>query len=78
MIDFHLALDETRPTDTVIEVEGIPFFIDRFTRRYLDDELTLDHQPAQGFILSSRYEILSYGLTVYQSGEDVPPPGSSC
>lgn len=66
-VDFYLAFDDPRKNDTVVEVEGIPFYIDRFTQRYVGDDLQFDYHPAYGFKLSSPNEILSYGLTVYEN-----------
>ncbi len=66
MYNIVLALDEFRKNDTVVDADGIPIFIDRFTERYMDDELTIDYHPIQGFTLTSPYETLSCGLMIYQ------------
>nr|WP_236838826.1 iron-sulfur cluster biosynthesis family protein [Caldalkalibacillus salinus] len=59
-------MDETRKNDTILKVEHIPFYIDRFTQRYVDQEVVLDFDPVSGFKLSNDAEILSHGLTIYQ------------
>jgi uncharacterized protein YqkB len=76
-VDLYLALDDPRKNDTVVETDGFTFYIDRFTQRYVDDNLTLDYDPAYGFKLSNPDEILSYGLTLYTSA-DKRQRSSSC
>lgn len=73
-IDIQLALDESRKNDTVIEIEHLKVYIDRFTQRYLDENLTLDFDATQGFKLFSPNEIISQGLTLF----DRETKGSSC
>lgn len=51
-------------------MENYLVYIDRFTQRYLDDSLTLDFDPIQGFALRNEEEIICRGLTVYLPEKD--------
>lgn len=50
-IEFKLVFDESRPLDTVLEYEGIEIHIDRFTKRYLDEETQIDFDEEVGFMV---------------------------
>ena len=50
-VNFKLIFDEARPLDTVLEFEGIQIRIDRFTKRYLDEETQIDYSQEEGFIV---------------------------
>ncbi|MDQ0256408.1 Fe-S cluster assembly iron-binding protein IscA [Evansella vedderi] len=55
-IRFLLVFDEPRRNDTVIEHEGIQLRIDRFTKRYLDEETQIDYTNEQGFLVGESFE----------------------
>ncbi|WP_408010541.1 iron-sulfur cluster biosynthesis family protein [Pseudalkalibacillus sp. A8] len=55
MMKFKLIEDDSRKSDSVIRAEGIEFYIDHFTKRNLDDELTLDFHPESGFVFESEW-----------------------
>lgn len=74
-VDIHLALSETRKNDTFIQVEEFTFLIDRFTQRYVDEELFLDYDSS-GFKLYSAEEIFSSHMTLYTDG--VPNQQAFC
>lgn len=51
IVKFTLVFDETRRNDTLIEYDGIQFRIDRFTKRYLDEETQIDYTDEHGFLV---------------------------
>ncbi|WP_349410111.1 iron-sulfur cluster biosynthesis family protein [Pseudalkalibacillus sp. SCS-8] len=55
MMKFKLIEDESRKGDDVIQAAGIDFYVDLFTKRNLDDELTLDYDDETGFIFESEW-----------------------
>ncbi|MGO4886606.1 iron-sulfur cluster biosynthesis family protein [Anaerobacillus sp. MEB173] len=55
-VKFSLIVDEPRRNDTVIEYEGIQIRIDRFTKRYLDEETQIDYCEEQGFLVGESFE----------------------
>ncbi|WLD94772.1 iron-sulfur cluster biosynthesis family protein [Alkalihalobacillus sp. AL-G] len=55
MMRFKLIEDEPRKSDMVIKAEGIDFFVDLFTKRNLDEELTLDYDEHDGFLFESEW-----------------------
>ncbi|RLL47158.1 iron-sulfur cluster biosynthesis family protein [Oceanobacillus piezotolerans] len=55
-VKFKLVFDELRPNDTVIEYDGIQIRIDRFTKRYLDEETQVDYNAEQGFLVGESFE----------------------
>lgn len=64
-VDIQLALDESRKTDSLLQVGEYTFLIDRFTQRYVDGKLTLDFDEIKGFVLRNEDRVLCQGLTVY-------------
>ncbi len=50
-VSFKLVFDEARPLDSIIEYDGIQIRIDRFTKRYLDEETQIDYTEEDGFIV---------------------------
>lgn len=65
-LDYHLSLDQKREGDLTFHTENLQVWIDEFTTQFLEDSLTLDYIPAQGFRLSSPSEIYAYGLSIAQ------------
>ncbi len=55
MMRFKLIEDEPRKSDIVITAEGIEFYVDLFTKRNLDEELTLDYDESEGFLFESEW-----------------------
>lgn len=64
-ISFKLVFDEERPLDTVLEYEGIQIHIDRFTKRYLDEETQIDFTEEDGFIVGEPLAQSACALPVY-------------
>ncbi|MCQ6281347.1 iron-sulfur cluster assembly accessory protein [Bacillus sp. EB600] len=54
-VKFTLVFDELRRNDMVIEYEGIQFRIDRFTKRYLDEETQIDYTDEHGFLVGETF-----------------------
>lgn len=54
-VKFSLVFDELRRNDTVIEYNGIQFRIDRFTKRYLDEETQIDYSDEHGFLVGESF-----------------------
>ncbi|MGM7700736.1 iron-sulfur cluster biosynthesis family protein [Pseudalkalibacillus sp. Hm43] len=55
MMKFKLIEDDSRKGDIVIHSDGMDFHIDLFTKRNLDEELTLDYDSETGFIFESEW-----------------------
>ncbi len=55
MMKFKLIEDDSRKGDLVIHSDGMEFHIDLFTKRNLDEELTLDFDQETGFIFESEW-----------------------
>jgi Fe-S cluster assembly iron-binding protein IscA len=54
-VAFKLIFDEPRIGDTVIEHEGIKIAIDRFSKRYLEDETQIDYTDENGFLVGESF-----------------------
>jgi Fe-S cluster assembly iron-binding protein IscA len=54
-VSFKLVFDEPRVGDTVIEYEGIKIAIDRFSKRYLEEETQIDYTDEHGFIVGESF-----------------------
>ncbi|WHY69002.1 iron-sulfur cluster biosynthesis family protein [Neobacillus sp. SuZ13] len=50
-VKFSIVFDEPRRNDLCIGMEGIQIQIDRFTKRYLDEETHIDYSEEQGFVV---------------------------
>ncbi|UOQ84050.1 iron-sulfur cluster biosynthesis family protein [Gracilibacillus salinarum] len=57
-LTYSLIVDEKRPMDTIIEINGITFQIDHFTKRYLDTEtsLVIDYCADKGYFIEKYYQ----------------------
>ncbi|HEY9576955.1 MAG TPA: iron-sulfur cluster biosynthesis family protein [Pseudobacillus sp.] len=54
-VRFTLVFDEPRRNDRVVDCEGIPIRIDRFTERYLDTETHIDYTEKLGFLVGESF-----------------------
>lgn len=63
-VKFSLIFDELRRNDTVIEHEGIQIRINRFTKRYLDEEIQIDYSDEHGFLIGDSFVSGSCALEV--------------
>jgi Fe-S cluster assembly iron-binding protein IscA len=54
-VTFSLVFDEPRRNDLSIELEGIQIHLDHFTKRYLDEETTIDYKEEQGFLVGDSF-----------------------
>ena len=54
-VTFSLIFDEPRRNDTVIEYDGIEIRLDRFTKRYLEEETQIDYSVRSGFIVGESF-----------------------
>ncbi|MET1030055.1 iron-sulfur cluster biosynthesis family protein [Domibacillus tundrae] len=56
-VQFSLVLDEPRRNDAVIDCgDGIVLHIDRFTERYMEEEMAVDFTDDAGFIFGDSYD----------------------
>jgi len=63
-VAFKLIFDEPRIGDTVIEYEGIKIAIDRFSKRYLDEETQIDYSDEHGFLVGESFESSACAIEV--------------
>jgi len=54
-VKFSIVFDEPRRNDLCMEIEGIELRMDRFTKRYLDEETEIDYQDKQGFLVGDSF-----------------------
>ncbi len=54
-VAFTLIFDEPRVGDTTIEYENIKIAIDRFSKRYLEEETQIDYNDEQGFLVGESF-----------------------
>lgn len=54
-VKFTLVFDEPRRNDIVIEYGGIQIRMDRFTKRYLDEETQIDYIDDHGFLVGESF-----------------------
>ncbi|MEH7097676.1 HesB/IscA family protein [Neobacillus vireti] len=54
-VKFSIVFDEPRRNDLCMEIEGIQLRMDRFTKRYLDEETEIDYQDEQGFLVGDSF-----------------------
>jgi Fe-S cluster assembly iron-binding protein IscA len=55
-VKFSLVFDEPRRNDTVLEHEGVHLRIDRFTKRYLDEETQIDYTEDGEFLIGESFQ----------------------
>lgn len=63
-VKFTLVFDEQRRNDTIIEYDSIQFQIDRFTKRYLDDETQIDYTDEHGFLVGESFASSACSIAV--------------
>ncbi|WP_191567326.1 HesB/IscA family protein [Metabacillus idriensis] len=54
-IKFTLVFEEPRRNDSFIEFGGIKIRMDRFTKRYLDEETQIDYTEEHGFLVGENF-----------------------
>jgi Fe-S cluster assembly iron-binding protein IscA len=54
-VKFSLVFDEPRRNDIIIEMDGIQIRLDRFTKRYLDEETQIDYYDDRGFLVGESF-----------------------
>ncbi len=54
-VKFSIVFDEPRRNDLCIEMDGIQIRLDRFTKRYLDEETQIDYQEEYGFLVGDSF-----------------------
>ncbi|MED3563560.1 iron-sulfur cluster biosynthesis family protein [Bacillus xiapuensis] len=54
-VKFSIVFDEPRRNDLCIEMDGIQIRLDRFTKRYLDEEAEIDYLDEQGFLVGDSF-----------------------
>ncbi|MBM7644157.1 Fe-S cluster assembly iron-binding protein IscA [Scopulibacillus daqui] len=54
-VNFTLVFDEPRRNDEIIKFDGIQIRIDRFTKRYLDEETQIDYSHEHGFFTGESF-----------------------
>ncbi|WP_026572114.1 iron-sulfur cluster biosynthesis family protein [Bacillus sp. UNC438CL73TsuS30] len=54
-VKFSIVFDEPRRNDLCIEMDGLQIRLDRFTKRYLDEEIEIDYQVEQGFLVGDSF-----------------------
>jgi Fe-S cluster assembly iron-binding protein IscA len=54
-VKFSIVFDEPRRNDLCIEMDGIQIRLDRFTKRYLDEETQIDYSDEQGFLVGESF-----------------------
>lgn len=54
-VKFSIVFDEPRRNDLCIEMEGIQIRMDRFTKRYLDEETVIDYIDEHGFLVGDSF-----------------------
>jgi Fe-S cluster assembly iron-binding protein IscA len=54
-VKFSIVFDEPRRNDFTIEMDGIQIRLDRFTKRYLDEETHIDYNDENGFLVGESF-----------------------
>jgi len=54
-VKFLIVFDEPRRNDLSIEKDGIQLRLDRFTKRYLDEETQIDFSEDGGFLVGESF-----------------------
>lgn len=54
-VKFSIVFDEPRRNDLIIEMDGIQIRLDRFTKRYLDEETHIDYNDVNGFLVGESF-----------------------
>jgi hypothetical protein len=62
MIEFYLALDESRTADTTFVERDLTFIYDEKASEEIGTYLKIDFNPAQGLKMINSNQTLAYGL----------------
>lgn len=54
-VRFSIVFDEPRRNDLTIEQDGMQLRLDRFTKRYLDEETQIDFSDDCGFLVGESF-----------------------
>jgi Fe-S cluster assembly iron-binding protein IscA len=54
-VQFSIVLDEPRRNDFIIETDGIQIRLDRFTKRYINEETQIDYSDEHGFLVGESF-----------------------
>lgn len=54
-VKFSIVFDEPRRNDFTIEMDGVQIRLDRFTKRYLDEETHIDYNHENGFLVGESF-----------------------
>ncbi|MEH7480508.1 iron-sulfur cluster biosynthesis family protein [Neobacillus drentensis] len=54
-VKFSIVFDEPRRNDLTIEMDGIQIRLDRFTRRYINEETQIDYSAEHGFLVGESF-----------------------
>lgn len=54
-VKFSIVFDEPRRNDLCIEKDGIQIRLDRFTKRYLNEETQIDYRDKHGFLVGESF-----------------------
>lgn len=54
-VQFSIVLDEPRRNDFIIETDGIQIRMDRFTKRYINEETEIDYSDEHGFLVGESF-----------------------
>ncbi|WP_335391865.1 iron-sulfur cluster biosynthesis family protein [Neobacillus drentensis] len=54
-VKFSFVFDEPRRNDLIIETDGIEIRLDRFTKRYLNEETHIEYSDEHGFLVGESF-----------------------
>ncbi|MBV7505337.1 iron-sulfur cluster biosynthesis family protein [Bacillus sp. sid0103] len=54
-VKFSIVFDEPRRNDFIIDTDGIQIRMDRFTKRYINEETEIDYSDEQGFLVGESF-----------------------
>ncbi|OMP66306.1 iron-sulfur cluster biosynthesis family protein [Domibacillus epiphyticus] len=54
-VAFSLVFDEERRNDFILELNGIRIRMDRFTQRYIGEEIQIDFTEEKGFLVADAF-----------------------
>lgn len=54
-VRFSIVFDEPRRNDLLIEKDGLQIRLDRFTKRYLNEETQIDYRDEYGFLVGESF-----------------------
>ncbi|MRG85856.1 hypothetical protein GH754_05835 [Salinibacillus xinjiangensis] len=57
-----MVLDESNQLDEKIEVDGLSFQVNSFTKSQVGDPLIIDYKPNYGFVIKNNNEVFAHGV----------------